>query len=29
MLQTANIRVLGAVLSGRTFPIPEGIYHKL
>ena len=29
MLHGANIRVLGAVLTGRTFPIPEGIYRKL
>ena len=29
MLQTANARLLGAVLSERTFPIPEGIYRKL
>lgn len=28
-LQSANVRVLGAVLNQRTFPIPEGIYHKL
>lgn len=29
MLRAANTRVLGAVLSGRKFPIPEGIYRKL
>lgn len=29
MFQSANVRILGAVLSGRTFPIPEGIYRKL
>lgn len=29
MLQMANARVLGAVLSERTFPIPEGIYRRL
>ena len=29
MLQTANARLLGAVLSGRTFPIPEGQYRRL
>jgi hypothetical protein len=29
MLQTANVRLLGAVLSERTFPIPEAIYRKL
>jgi Mrp family chromosome partitioning ATPase len=28
-LQTANIRMLGAVLNQRTFPIPENIYNKL
>jgi Mrp family chromosome partitioning ATPase len=28
-LQAANVRVLGAVLSGRTFPIPEGFYRRL
>ncbi len=28
-LQAANVRVLGAVLSGRTFPIPEGLYRRL
>jgi capsular exopolysaccharide synthesis family protein len=28
-LQAANIRMLGAVLNQRTFPIPEGIYSKL
>ncbi len=29
MFQEANVRLLGAVLSGRRFPIPEGIYHRL
>lgn len=29
MFQEANVRLLGAVLSGRKFPIPEGIYHRL
>jgi hypothetical protein len=29
MFQSANVRILGAILSGRTFPIPEGIYRKL
>jgi len=29
MFQEANARLLGAVLSGRRFPIPEGIYHRL
>lgn len=28
-LQAANVRVLGAVLSGRTFPIPENLYRRL
>jgi protein-tyrosine kinase len=28
-LQAANVRMLGAVLNQRTFPIPERIYHKL
>ena len=28
-LQTANVRVLGAVLNQRTFPIPERIYKRL
>jgi len=28
-LQTAKVRVLGAVLNQRTFPIPESIYKKL
>jgi len=29
MLQAANVRLLGAVLNGRTFPIPPAIYQKL
>lgn len=29
MLQATNARVLGTVLSKRTFPIPEGIYRRL
>ncbi len=29
MLQAANVRLLGAVLNQRGFPIPEGIYRKL
>ena len=29
MLQASNARILGAVLLGRKFPIPEGIYRKL
>jgi len=28
-LQSANVRVLGAVLNERTFPIPEGLYKRL
>jgi polysaccharide biosynthesis transport protein len=28
-LQGANVRVLGAVLTNRTLPIPEAIYRKL
>ena len=28
-LQAANVRVLGAILSGRTFPIPESFYKRL
>jgi capsular exopolysaccharide synthesis family protein len=28
-LETANVRVLGAVLNHRTFPVPESIYKKL
>ena len=28
-LHAANVRVLGAVLNQRTFPIPEAIYKKL
>jgi Mrp family chromosome partitioning ATPase len=28
-LQAANVRMLGAVLNQRTFPIPERIYNKL
>jgi hypothetical protein len=29
MFQAANVRILGTVLNGRRFPIPEGIYHRL
>ena len=29
MLRSANVRLLGSVLNGRTFPIPEGIYRRL
>jgi Mrp family chromosome partitioning ATPase len=28
-LEIANVRVLGAVLNQRTFPVPESIYRKL
>jgi Mrp family chromosome partitioning ATPase len=28
-LQAANVRLLGAVLNQRTFPIPENIYNRL
>jgi Mrp family chromosome partitioning ATPase len=28
-LENANVRVLGAVLNHRTFPVPEAIYRKL
>lgn len=29
ILQAANVKVLGTVLSERTFPIPEAIYRRL
>jgi Mrp family chromosome partitioning ATPase len=29
LLQSSNVRVLGAVLNQRTFPIPERIYNRL
>lgn len=29
ILQAANLKVLGTVLSERTFPIPEAIYRNL
>ena len=29
VLQAANVKVLGTVLSERTFPIPEAIYRHL
>jgi hypothetical protein len=29
MLYAANVKLLGTILSGRTFPIPERIYRKL
>jgi Mrp family chromosome partitioning ATPase len=28
-LENAKVRVLGAVLNQRTFPIPQGIYNRL
>ena len=28
-LRAANVRILGAVLNQRTFPIPDSLYHKL
>jgi len=28
-LRAANVRILGAVLNQRTFPIPESLYHRL
>lgn len=28
-LQSSNVRLLGAVLTERTFPIPEGLYRRL
>jgi Mrp family chromosome partitioning ATPase len=28
-LQAANVKILGAVLNQRTFPIPEGLYRRL
>ena len=28
-LRASQIRVLGAVLNKRTFPIPEGLYSRL
>lgn len=28
-LQSSNVRLLGAVLTQRTFPIPEGVYRRL
>jgi Mrp family chromosome partitioning ATPase len=28
-LETANVRVLGAVLNRRTFPVPDSIWKKL
>ncbi len=28
-LATAGVHVIGAVLTGRTFPVPEGVYRRL
>jgi capsular exopolysaccharide synthesis family protein len=28
-LRASNVRILGAVLNKRTFPIPESLYHRL
>ena len=28
-LESAQVRILGAVLDQRTFPIPEGLYRRL
>jgi Mrp family chromosome partitioning ATPase len=28
-LREAGVKVLGAVLNNRTFPIPEGLYRRL
>jgi hypothetical protein len=28
-LTTAGVRLIGAVLTGRTFPVPEGVYRRL
>lgn len=28
-LEATNARLLGTILNDRTFPIPEGLYHKL
>jgi len=28
-LESANVRLLGAVLNNRTFPIPETIYRNI
>jgi Mrp family chromosome partitioning ATPase len=28
-MQAAHVRVLGAVLNQRTFPIPDAIYNRL
>jgi len=29
ILEASNVRLLGTVLNGRTFPVPERIYRKL
>jgi Mrp family chromosome partitioning ATPase len=28
-LAAANVQVLGAILNGRTFPIPERLYRRI
>jgi Mrp family chromosome partitioning ATPase len=28
-MQSSNVRLLGAVLNDRTFPIPDSIYSRL
>jgi Mrp family chromosome partitioning ATPase len=28
-LDSAKVRILGAVLNERTFPVPESLYRKL
>jgi Mrp family chromosome partitioning ATPase len=28
-MESAQVRLLGAVLDQRTFPIPEGLYRRL
>ena len=28
-LENSNVRILGAVLNNRTFPIPEAVYSRL
>ena len=27
--ESANVKLLGAILNNRTFPIPESLYRKL
>lgn len=29
VLEAANVKILGAILNNRTFPIPASIYHRL